>query len=150
MEIMVEISIDNEKFTFEEEEIEEFVKDIIENEYESDKAVYISLMITTNDEIQNINREYRGKNVPTDVISFAYNETENEGHFDVLGDIIISYDRVEEQAKEYDHSIKREFFYVLVHGILHLLGYDHIEEEDKSIMREKEEEILGKYSISRD
>ena len=150
MEIMVEISIDNEKFTFEEEEIEEFIKDIIENEYESDKAVYISLMITTNDEIQNINREYRGKNVPTDVISFAYNETENEGHFDVLGDIIISYDRVEEQAKEYDHSIKREFFYVLVHGILHLLGYDHIEEEDKSIMREKEEEILGKYSISRD
>ena len=66
-----------------------------------------------------------------------------------LGEIYISYDKCVEQAKEYGHSIKREFCYLAVHGLLHLLGYDHIKEEDKKIMRALEEEILDEYDIKR-
>lgn len=150
MEIIVDFSNENEKFNFEEEKISDFIKDILKNEYESDKDIYVSILVTNNEEIQVINREYRDKDMPTDVISFAYNETENEGFYDVLGDIVISHDKVMEQAEEYGHSIEREFYYVLLHGVLHLLGYDHIDEEDKKEMREKEEEILNSYNIRRE
>ena len=88
--------------------------------------------------------------MPTDVISFAYNETENVGPVNVLGDIIISIDRVKEQAEDYGHSVERELYYVLCHGMLHLLGYDHIDEEDKKIMRKREEEILNVFNYTRD
>uniref|UniRef100_UPI003FF099D4 rRNA maturation RNase YbeY n=2 Tax=Fusobacteriaceae TaxID=203492 RepID=UPI003FF099D4 len=119
-----------------EEEIREYVQKVLEKEYESEAPIYMSLLFTGNDEIQVINREYRDKDQPTDVISFAYHETEDFdiGPYDTLGDIVISLERVVEQAKEYNHSDKRELFYVLTHGILHLLGYDHIEEEDKKEM----------------
>jgi len=150
MEIIIDLTNENSKFDLDLDKIESFIHYVIKKEYDSEKDVYISVLISDNDEIQNINREYRGKDMPTDVISFAYNETDNEGIYDVLGDIIISFDKVEEQSKEYEHSIEREFFYVLLHGILHLLGYDHIEEEDKKIMREKEEQILEKYNIRRE
>ena len=126
-----------------EEKINEFVDMILEYEkLENTENTYVSFLITTNDVIQNINSEYRGKDTPTDVISFAYNETENIGPFDILGDIIISAEKVTEQAKEYGHSTEREFYYVLCHGMLHLLGYDHIDDEDKKVMREKEEQLL--------
>ena len=69
---------------------------------------------------------------------------------DVLGDIIISIDRVKQQAEEYGHSFERELSYMLVHGFYHLMGYDHIEEEDKKIMRPKEEKILNSLKITRD
>lgn len=150
MEIIVDFSNENEKFNFEEEKISDFIKNILKNEYESDKDIYVSILVTNNEEIQVINREYRAKDMPTDVISFAYNETENEGFYDVLGDIVISHDKVIEQAEEYGHSIEREFYYVLLHGVLHLLGYDHIDEDDKKEMREKEEEILNSYNIRRE
>ena len=88
--------------------------------------------------------------MPTDVISFAYNETDNFGPVEVIGDIVISQDRVIEQDKEYNHSEEREFYYVLCHGLLHILGYDHIEEEDKKIMRAKEEYYLSKFDLKRD
>ena len=90
--------------------------------------------------------------MPTDVISFAYHDNDEActGIFDTLGDIIISLERVDEQRQDYNHSFKREFYYVLTHGLLHLLGYDHIEEEDKKIMRAKEEEILTSYGYTRD
>ena len=121
-------------------------------EYDSEVPVYISLLLTGNDEIQVINREYREKDAPTDVISFAYHESDDFeiGPYDTLGDIVISLERVVEQAKEYNHSPKREFYYVLTHGLLHLLGYDHIEPEDKVVMRKKEEEILGKFGYTRE
>ncbi|NLK62274.1 MAG: rRNA maturation RNase YbeY [Fusobacteria bacterium] len=150
MEIIIDLTNENSKFDLDLDKIESFIHYVIKKEYDSEKDVYISVLISDNDEIQNINREYRGKDMPTDVISFAYNETENEGIYDVLGDIIISFDKVQEQSKEYEHSIEREFFYVLLHGMLHLLGYDHIEDEDKKIMREKEEQILEKYNIRRE
>ncbi|XDU65086.1 rRNA maturation RNase YbeY [Leptotrichia sp. HSP-342] len=154
--IMVEIDItyDIEKIDnfFDEPKINEFVSYILKNEYkeEFDKnEYYLSLLITTNDEIQKINREYRQKDIPTDVISFAYNETENFGVVNMLGDIVISIERVKEQSSEYRHSDEREFYYVLCHGMLHLLGYDHIEEEDKVVMRRREEEILSKFNYNR-
>ena len=138
---------------FDEEKITKFTDYIVKDEYgrEYDKnEYYLSLTVTTNDGIQVINNTYRGKNMPTDVISFAYNETENFGPVNVLGDIIISIDRVKEQAEDYGHSVEREFYYVLCHGMLHLLGYDHIEEEDKKVMRKREEEILNVFKCTRD
>lgn len=136
---------------------DEYLKNYVENvlqieEVESEKPLYLSLMLTDNKTIQVINRDYRNKDMPTDVISFAYHETEefDIGPYDTLGDIVISLERVEEQASEYNHSFKREFFYVLTHGILHILGYDHIEEEDKKEMRKREEFILEKFGYRRD
>lgn len=133
--------------------IEEFVTGIIESEYssEEEKDVYLSIMLTDNDSIQEINAQYREKDEPTDVISFAYHEGEEvESFYDTLGDIIISLERVEAQSKEYGHTFEREFYYVLTHGILHLLGYDHMNDEDKEEMRQKEEELLEKYNFRRD
>ena len=154
MDLVLEMSLEIEGFDdlVNEEEIREYVQKGLEKEYESEAPVYMSLLFTGNDEIQVINREYRDKDQPTDVISFAYHETEDFdiGPYDTLGDIVISLERVVEQAKEYNHSDKRELFYVLTHGILHLLGYDHIEEEDKKEMRAKEEEILGSFGYTRE
>ena len=134
------------------EEVEKYIIEVLNKEYESDREVYVSVLLTGNEEIQNVNRDFRGKDMPTDVISFAYHDNEEActGIFDTLGDIIISLERVEEQRKDYNHSFKREFYYVLTHGLLHLLGYDHMEEEEKKIMRAKEEEILTSYGYTRD
>ncbi len=148
IEITYDIS-DIQEF-MDEERINEFVDLILEHEkLENIENTYVSFLVTTNDVIRNINNEYRGKDTPTDVISFAYNETENIGPFDILGDIIISEEKVREQAEEYGHSVEREFYYVLCHGMLHLLGYDHINEEDKKVMREKEEELLKEIGYER-
>lgn len=154
MDLVLDMSLEIEGFDdlVNEEEIREYVEKVLEKEYDSKAPVYVSLLFTGNDEIQVINREYRDKDQPTDVISFAYHETEDFdiGPYDTLGDIVISLERVVEQAKEYNHSPKREFFYVLTHGILHLLGYDHIEEEERKEMRAKEEEILGSFGYTRE
>ena len=132
--------------------IEDYIKIVVEDEYTPEKPVYISLLLTGNDNIQVINRDYRGKDSATDVISFAYHDSEETqfGPYDTLGDIIISLERVEEQAGDYGHSFQREFYYVLTHGILHLLGYDHIEDEDKKEMRAREEKILARHGYTRD
>lgn len=154
MDLVLEMSLEIEGFDdlVNEEEIRGYVEKVLEKEYDSKAPVYVSLLFTGNDEIQVINREYRDKDQPTDVISFAYHETEDFdiGPYDTLGDIVISLERVVEQAKEYNHSPKRELFYVLTHGVLHLLGYDHIEEEERKEMRAKEEEILGSFAYTRE
>jgi len=153
MELIVDFSSDltNEKYNefidtlYENNHLENYIKKVLElEEIESDRPLYLSLLLTDNKNIQVINREYRDKDAPTDVISFAYHETEdfNIGPYDTLGDIIISLERVEEQASEYNHSFEREFYYVLTHGILHILGYDHIEEEDKKLSDEKYQEKI--------
>jgi probable rRNA maturation factor len=148
IEITYDIS-DVQEF-MDEEKINRFVDLILTHEEaENIENTYVSFLITTNEVIKNINKEYRGKDSATDVISFAYNETENVGPFNILGDIIISEEKVREQAKEYGHSTEREFYYVLCHGMLHLLGYDHIDEEDKSVMREKEEQLLKEIGYER-
>ena len=119
----------------------------------------ITITFTTPEEIRKINKKYRKIDRATDVLSFPMFEKEelenkiNSQDFeyeDVLGDIIISIDRVKEQAEEYGHSFEREFAYMIVHGFYHLMGYDHIKEEDKAIMRPKEEKVLNKLGITRE
>ncbi|WP_297405055.1 rRNA maturation RNase YbeY [uncultured Cetobacterium sp.] len=153
MEIVLDYSLEAEGYDefVKEEEVKDYIYEVLNDEFESEKPVYISVALIDNEEIQRINRDFRGKDQPTDVISFAYHETEDYmiGPYDTLGDIVISLERVEAQSKDYNHSFRREFFYVLTHGLLHLLGYDHIEEEDKKEMRIREEEILGKFGHTR-
>jgi metalloprotein, YbeY family len=153
LECDITYEIDKIEEFLDEKKIENFIKFILENEYKEEyrkNDYYLSLLIADNKIIKQINKEYRNKDTETDVISFAYNETENIGGLNVLGDIIISLEKVKNQSKEYGHSEEREFYYVLCHGMLHLLGYDHIEEEDKKIMRKREEEILEKFNYTRD
>lgn len=154
MKINLDLGMDIEGFENEivYEDIEKYIIDVLTKEYESDREVYVSVLLTGNEEIQRVNREFRDKDMPTDVISFAYhdNDEADNGLYDSLGDIIISLERVEEQRKDYGHSFKREFYYVLTHGLLHLMGYDHMEEEEKKVMRAKEEEILKEYGYTRD
>ncbi|MGL5355514.1 MAG: rRNA maturation RNase YbeY [Cetobacterium sp.] len=153
MEVVLDFSLEIEGYGeyLKEEEVKDYICEVLNDEFESEKPVYISVALVGNEDIQRINRDFRDKDQPTDVISFAYHETEDYmiGPYDTLGDIIISLDRVKEQCEEYNHSFRREFFYVLTHGMLHLLGYDHIEEDDKKEMREREEEILGKFGHTR-
>lgn len=115
------------------------------------KNPLLNIVIVDNKRIQEINKEYRNKDAVTDVISFAFEEVKDVDYDDVrfLGEIYISYERCKEQASEFGHSVKREFCYLAVHGLLHLLGYDHIKEEDKKVMRALEEEILNEYDIKR-
>ena len=153
LDIDISYDISNDKEYLDEDKIKEFAEYIVSGEKEDEYAkndYYISLLITNNENIQQINKEYRGKDMPTDVISFAYNETENFGPVEVIGDIVISIDRVIEQSNSYNHSEAREFYYVLCHGLLHILGYDHIEEEDRIKMRSKEEFYLTKFNYTRE
>ena len=146
----------------EKEEYQKIIKKVLENCFEEEKIIDSKLMITitlTNAEnIKEINKQYRNIDKTTDVLSFPMfekDELENKiknrlfEHEDVLGDIIISIPKVEEQAKEYGHSFERELSYMVVHGFYHLMGYDHIKEEDKIVMRPKEEKILNQLNILR-
>lgn len=116
----------------------------------------VSVSFVDNSEIQEINRNYRQKDYATDVISFAMQE-EGEGemkimHEDIplmLGDIVISVDKAREQADEYKHSLEREFSFLALHGFLHLLGYDHLNEEDEKVMFQRQEEILNEFGLER-
>ncbi|WP_255574539.1 rRNA maturation RNase YbeY [Halobacillus sp. Nhm2S1] len=116
----------------------------------------VSVSFVDNKEIQEINRNYRQKDEPTDVISFAMQEL-GEDEMNVLdenmplmlGDIIISVDKAKEQAEDYNHSLEREFGFLALHGFLHLLGYDHMNEEDEKKMFGKQEEILHEFGLQR-
>lgn len=116
--------------------------------------IYISVILSDEEYIQKVNLNYRNIDKVTDVLSFPMFEKEEiEGvktKEEVLGDIIICIPRVESQAKEYGHSFDREFAYMLVHGFYHLMGYDHIEENQKEEMRAKEENILNKVGIKKE
>lgn len=121
-------------------------------EVENVDNLEFNVIIINNEEIHKINKEYRGIDRPTDVISFAledYKDIKYENDYRVLGDIYISIDKVREQAKEYGHSEKRELAFLAVHGLLHLLGYDHMEKEDEKVMFSKQELILDGYGITK-
>ena len=121
-------------------------------EVENVDNLEFNVIIINNEEIHKINKEYRGIDRPTDVISFAledYKDIKYENDYRVLGDIYISIDKVKEQAKEYGHSEKRELAFLAVHGLLHLLGYDHMEKEDEKVMISKQELILDGYGITK-
>lgn len=114
----------------------------------------VSITLVDNTAIAALNREYRGVDAPTDVLSFAMMEGEefldlNEDGEAVMGDIIISMEKVVDQAKEYGHSIEREFAFLVVHGTLHLLGYTHDGQQDTKRMRQREEEILEGLGLTR-
>lgn len=127
----------------------------------------ISLLYVDNQEIKELNNQHRNINKETDVLSFPMldypegkvfkdtysNEKFSKDFFDdeylVLGDIVISLEKALEQSEEYNHSFTREVLYLCIHSVLHLLGYDHMIEEEKKIMRIREEEILSAFSIKR-
>jgi probable rRNA maturation factor len=119
--------------------------------YENVDNAEFNIIFVSSDKIHEINKEYRGVDRVTDVISFALEDNEEiELDHRVLGDIYICVERAHEQAIEYGHSFLREICFLSVHGLLHLLGYDHMEEKDEKIMFGKQEEILNNYGIRRD
>ena len=145
------------------EDWEAIVKKVLDKCFEEegllDSKLIMTITFTTPEEIRKINKKYRKIDKATDVLSFPMFEKDEldekikSGDFpyeDVLGDVIISIEKVREQAEEYGHSFERELSYMLVHGFYHLMGYDHIEEEDKKIMRPKEEKILNELKITRE
>ena len=145
------------------EDWEAIVKKVLDKCFEEegilDSKLIMTITFTTPEEIRKINKKYRKIDKATDVLSFPMFEKDEldekikNGDFpyeDVLGDVIISIEKVREQAEEYGHSFERELSYMLVHGFYHLMGYDHIEEEDKKIMRPKEEKILNELKITRE
>lgn len=147
----------------EDKKYETIIKKVLEQCFKEeniqDSKLYITITLTTPQHIQEINKEYRNIDKDTDVLSFPMFEKDELElkiknkeyiHEDVLGDIIISVQKVKEQAEEYGHSFERELSYMIVHGFYHLMGYDHIEEEDKKIMRPKEEKVLNDLKINRD
>jgi probable rRNA maturation factor len=137
------------------EEIEKLLNFAAEKETVEDNSE-VSVTFVSNERIHEINREYREKDAPTDVISFAMEEL-GEGEIQmigaeqprVLGDIIISVPKAEEQATEYGHSFIRELGFLSVHGFLHLLGYDHMEKADEEKMFSRQKELLDDYGLTR-
>lgn len=110
----------------------------------------ISISFVNNLEIKELNRTYRNQDKETDVLSFPqYDNIQNAKNITCLGDIVLSLEKAEEQAKEYDHSFQREVVYLTVHSMLHLMGYDHDDDLNTGRMRQKEEEIMVDLGILR-
>lgn len=141
---------------------EKLILDILQyasENLEIEDSAEMSVTLVDNDEIQSINKEYRGKDRPTDVISFAIEDELADGEFDLdlsqfdiprqLGDIIISFDQLKEQAHSYGHSLERELGFLCVHGLLHLNGYDHQNEADEKRMFSLQESILEGFGLER-
>lgn len=147
----------------EKEECEKVIEKVLRQCFREEKIenskLCITITLTNSENIKRINSEYRNIDRATDVLSFPMFEkeeleekikTNDFKHEDILGDIIISIKKVQEQAIEYGHSFERELSYMVVHGFYHLMGYDHIQEEDKKKMRPKEEKILNDLKIGRE
>lgn len=116
------------------------------------KNVMFNVIIINDESIHKINKEYRGVDRPTDVITFALEDDKSitTPQVRVLGDVYISYDKVISQANEYGHSTKREICFLAVHGLLHLLGYDHMNKEDEEKMFGLQKELLNSYGIKKE
>ena len=143
------------------EEVAEAVLDYEQCPYESQ----VELLLTNNEEIQRINQEFREIDRPTDVLSFPMVDFEIPGDYEfleeedscfdpetgelMLGNIVISKEKVVAQAEEYGHSVKREYAFLIAHSMLHLLGYDHMEEAERAVMEAKQREILAQLGIER-
>lgn len=148
---------------------EETARQVIEQVLEEEGCPYeteVNLLLTSDEEIHRINLEYRQIDRPTDVLSFPQVEYEAPADFSwaeaherdcfhpdsgelLLGDIIVSLDKVKEQAEKYGHSVKREYAFLIAHSMLHLLGYDHMTEEDAARMEQKQSAILEQIGITR-
>lgn len=156
-----------EKFPF---SVEDTVLSVCEAVLEEEKCPYevqVNVVLTDNEGIRKLNRECRGIDSETDVLSFPNVDFVTEGVFDInekneadyfdpdtgeliLGDIMISVDRMKEQAESYGHSTRREFAFLVAHSMFHLCGYDHMEAEEAAVMEKKQEEILTELGITRD
>jgi probable rRNA maturation factor len=154
----LELDIFDETGTLTEEEMSQIEKilNFVSDRQNIEPQSELSITFVNNERIQEINREYRQKDKPTDVISFAMEEL-GEGEVEILGinqprilgDIIISVPKTKEQAEEYGHSFIRELGFLAVHGLLHLLGYDHETEEDEKLMFSLQRELLDEYGLKR-
>lgn len=133
-------------------EIEKICRKVAEKigELYDEKESEVSITITNDEEIHKLNKKYRDIDRATDVLSFAFRESEEKVDENNLGEIIISLERARAQAEEYGHSFEREIAFLTAHGMLHLLGYDHIEEEDRIEMEEEQRFIMNALNISRD
>ena len=152
------------------EELSSTIDEIIDYALKEEQVLVpyeVSVIYIDNEGIREINEDTRGIDRATDVLSFPMLEYDNKKVFKdcyvgyefsqidlnegnlVLGDIVLSLERAKEQSEEFGHSFQREVCYLIIHSVLHLLGYDHMEEDDKRIMREREEEILSKFEITR-
>ncbi len=149
---------------------QELITSVVKEALDSEECPYdiaLNVLLTDNEAIQEINKEQRGVDAPTDVLSFPMIEYAKPADFSLveecveeyfhpetgellLGDIVISVDKVREQAENYGHSIKREFAFLIAHSMLHLFGYDHMEEEERIIMEQKQRTILENLAIGRD
>ncbi len=147
----MKIYIDNRQNKIElKDDIYDKIKDITRSVLvdELDSSDYeISISFVDNEEIRSLNREYRNIDKTTDVLSFPMDQDFDIPGIVLLGDIIISLERAKEQAEEFSHSFEREIFYLLVHSLYHLLGYDHIEMEEEKEMRKKEKSMMKKLKI---
>nr|WP_297704770.1 rRNA maturation RNase YbeY [uncultured Butyrivibrio sp.] len=155
-------------FDFDIEELAQTVAQAVLTEEKCDYEVEINLIITDDEGIQEINKEFRQIDKPTDVLSFPNVSYDEPGDFSVIegeqkidllnpdtgnisfGDIVINENRVRSQAVDYGHSEKREFAFLVAHSMLHLCGYDHMEEDEAAVMEKKQNDILNKLGITRD
>lgn len=148
---------------------EEIIRAVVEESLDYEGCPYeaeVNVMITDNEDISQINQEFRGIESPTDVLSFPMIEYEKPSDFDhveefehdcfnpetgelLLGDIVISADKVKEQAEKYGHTMTRELAFLVAHSMLHLCGYDHMADEERLIMEKKQEEILYRRGYER-
>lgn len=143
-------------------------EDIVEVFVDTQNCPYevtVDLLYTDDDNIKEINTDIRNIENPTDVLSFPMNFFETPGDYSMLendpdafdpdsgelmlGDIVLSEDHILRQAKEYGHSVKREFAFLIVHSLLHLTGYDHMEDDERAVMEDKQREIMEALGISR-
>ena len=162
------ITIDYETSKKLEFDYEDYIYRVIEKSMDYEACPYeaeINVLITDNEQIQQINAENRGIDAPTDVLSFPMIDYETPADFDaledmwevfhpetgelLLGDIVLSIDKIKSQAEEYGHSIERELSFLVAHSMLHLFGYDHMEEDERAVMEQKQREILEQLSITR-
>lgn len=148
------IGIEPENLTLEENLETEIIRaaELIGKLYGAENSE-VSITLTNDEHIHELNKNFRGVDRPTDVLSFAFRESEEpeilNSEVEILGDIIISLERAEFQAANFGHSYLREVIFLTVHGLLHLLGYDHIEENDRIEMEREQDFIMSKLGIER-
>lgn len=155
MEIIIDKEIDEKLDSYFDFELNSLAYEIIEESLILENIpenVEVSILLVDNEQIKDLNSKYRKKDVPTDVLSFPLiTEFHNLPDDDLiyLGDIVISVEKAMEQSVEYGHSFKREVGFLIAHSILHLLGYDHMTDEDEQHMIDKQNEILNNIGLRR-
>lgn len=144
-----EVINNNKELVEETEQMKDFIKYCVKKL--KLKNVIFNVIIINNKKIHEINKKYRKIDKPTDVISFALEDSKENftSKIRMLGDIYISYEKVKSQALEYNHSLVRELCFLTIHGLLHLLGYDHMKKEDEIRMFELQKELLDSYGIKK-